>query len=679
MRFLGAAVPALALAALIASQWVLTAYIHGTSFDGGDGKMAQAMVLTALRFTRPFEFTAMNPVEGLGSQLFPINVWLNPTYWPFAFLERSIATDVATLIALTIFAISIFGMATCFNVPRVAAIVGAQASIILFPPLLFVFGLSTVFSLMPGNAVVYAPFMVALGLLARLQPGSWRLFSVTALAICALLFYSLCCDPLWFSVSAWNWAIPFAVVTFGTWRFRDIMIRCLALAASLPIFVLSGAVSYVLTLAMYTARVQFGTVVRARAADFNASALFYSPAMKYLLLVCALGWAIGLVWTRDRSRLFVITGIVSAAGSFVYLSVYLYGTGNWHAPLPVYVEQGLTPLFLASAAIGYWGALQRFFKPLAINAVAATCLALVIPLVAADFAVNRSGAHTETYNERWPNEPELARFFYDRLAQDQSHPFRGAVMLGSYSYAVHLRAAGLWSLSVPTIDEYGQLATPQLAYFALKDRNGNERSFAPPRSLSWQHYYSIAQLLGIRYHMVDEEDWRGRLGAEILGYRQFVLPQRPHDGNAEKKWIVYELPHPNLGNYSATEIKVADTADKVYATIFSLDFDPTQQAVLSTEIADRLTPASEMRIARKRGALHVSGHSNGISLVVLPQQFSHCLKARNARLLRTDLILTGILFSGDLDTDVVFDYGVFHPGCRWEDLADLKRLGMTLP
>jgi hypothetical protein len=95
-----------------------------------------------------------------------------------------------------------------------------------------------------------------------------------------------------------------------------------------------------------------------------------------------------------------------------------------------------------------------------------------------------------------------------------------------------------------------------------------------------------------------------------------------------------------------------------------------------------------VKLSVMRGGLHLSGHSDGTSLVVLPQQFSNCLRAydERARLMRTDLILTGVIFSGSIDTDISFDYGIdtdisfdygiFSPECRRADFADMKRLKM---
>jgi hypothetical protein len=126
-----------------------------------------------------------------------------------------------------------------------------------------------------------------------------------------------------------------------------------------------------------------------------------------------------------------------------------------------------------------------------------------------------------------------------------------------------------------------------------------------------------------------------------------------------------------------TAQSAADTA----AVMSEPDFDYTRQAVISTPITGHLVPASDMRLSLTRGAgLHVSGRSDGTSLVVLPYQFSNCLRARDerVRLVRTNLMMTGMIFSGDLDTEIVFDFGLFFPACRRADLADMKRLEVKI-
>src|SRR5207247_2154759 len=99
----------------------------------------------------------------------------------------------------------------------------------------------TNFALCAGPAVVYALFFVALGLLSRLEPGSWRLFSLITTCIFASLLYSIYCDPMWTIVHAVSWTVPFAVVALCSWNWRTILVRCAALSCCLGVLLFSGA------------------------------------------------------------------------------------------------------------------------------------------------------------------------------------------------------------------------------------------------------------------------------------------------------------------------------------------------------------------------------------------------------------------------------------------------------
>ena len=64
---------------------------------------------------------------------------------------------------------------------------------------------------------------------------------------------------------------------------------------------------------------------------------------------------------------------------------------------------------------------------------------------------------------------------------------------------------------------------------------------------------------------------------------------------------------------------------------------------------------------------------------LLPVQYSHCLVLSDtvkARLLPANLIQTALLFHGTIDLRIHLGYGLFRPGCRNQDLADLPELGI---
>jgi hypothetical protein len=54
------------------------------------------------------------------------------------------------------------------------------------------------------------------------------------------------------------------------------------------------------------------------------------------------------------------------------------------------------------------------------------------------------------------------------------------------------------------------------------------------------------------------------------------------------------------------------------------------------------------------------------------------VKGPNARLVRADLLLTGVAFSGQIDVEIHSQYGIFWPWCRLADLAEIKALDLGI-
>jgi hypothetical protein len=112
------------------------------------------------------------------------------------------------------------------------------------------------------------------------------------------------------------------------------------------------------------------------------------------------------------------------------------------------------------------------------------------------------------------------------------------------------------------------------------------------------------------------------------------------------------------------------------------DFDFTRKAVVGSSgpSLGSLVLAQEMRPTVIRGGLHAADYSDGTSLVVLPQQFSHCLEPRDpiVLLIRVDFLLTGMIFFQQRRHRHSVRLRHFSPACRRRDLADVRALGMTI-
>src|SRR5262249_19083616 len=101
--------------------------------------------------------------------------------------------------------------------------------------------------------------------------------------------------------------------------------------------------------------------------------------------------------------------------------------------------------------------------------------------------------------------------------------------------------------------------------------------------------------------------------------------------------------------------------------------------ILSERIEEPLVEATGGKMFFERGAIRVQAESHGHSLLLLPLQYSRCLvlsEAAKAKLFQANFGQTGMLFEGRIDLRIYFEYGLFRPGCRKQDLADLAELGI---
>jgi hypothetical protein len=523
-------------------------------------------------------------------------------------------------------------------------------------------------------------------------------------SLLVLLFYSLYCDPLWTMVSGLAWVVPFGVVTFTPLRRDTIIVRCTVLGVCVAVLFLSGALEYVYSLSQYTARVQFPDLLGRPRLPVFASAIFHSKFARYFYWACVPGWALGIWLLRGRSLILTVAAVVSAVSLSAYTAAYLYLAGDWWLPLPLYIEHALFALFWTAAIAGYWSGLEalvahnrrwileanrwRPFLPslsprqaAAAAAIAAILAASIVPAIPIIKASRYPKELSKYWYESWSNEPELREYLGNKISLKLDPRFRGSAFFYTFGYDEFLTLNNLWVDAVPTINEYSQLVSPQAIYFVqqLFKRNVSQdlnwfRPWINTGDGSFHLLFRTFRALGVRYI-------GGYEPLRILGMedRSVSFPRR-QPRHPPGLWVIHEIPDVNLGNYSPTEITTSRSAAEIVAALSGTTFDFARQVVLSVEVHDRLVPAREMKLSVIRGGLHVSGYSDGVSLVVLPQQYSNCLRAHDGRvrLMRANLIMTGVMFSGALDTDISFDYGIFSPRCRRTDLADMKQLGIKL-
>jgi hypothetical protein len=234
------------------------------------------------------------------------------------------------------------------------------------------------------------------------------------------------------------------------------------------------------------------------------------------------------------------------------------------------------------------------------------------------------------------------------------------------------RMYGLWYYGIPTLLELNQFSSP--FFHLVNARLLNAPDTKDLRSYETQSIVNdrIMALLGVRYLLSDK----------LLPDRTPVFHYRLVEG---RDLYIYSVADTNLAGYAVTKVRRATSGQDVIALLADPAFDPRSTAVLTTsDELPPLVPVSGSSLTVERGGYRVEADSPQNSLLVLPIEYSHCLHANLTtsgpippRLLRVNLAMAGILFSGAVQGRLTLRYGPFSSGCRMEDWreADALRIG----
>ena len=178
------------------------------------------------------------------------------------------------------------------------------------------------------------------------------------------------------------------------------------------------------------------------------------------------------------------------------------------------------------------------------------------------------------------------------------------------------RANGLWYYDIPTLFEANQFTSP--FFHLLNARLLNASGARDMRSYETQSVVNdrILALLGVRYLLSDKR----------LPDRTPVLQYRLVEG---RDLYVYSIPDTNLAGYAVTQTRRVANAQEAIDLLADTSFDPRTVAVLTTaEDLPPLVPVTSSSLVVERGGYRIQAVSSGSSLLVLPVEYSHCLRAQ---------------------------------------------------
>jgi hypothetical protein len=400
--------------------------------------------------------------------------------------------------------------------------------------------------------------------------------------------------------------------------------------------------------------------------------------------------AIVLMRRGTASARFAVVHLVLTA-LFVGGGYFLVLEPGWRGPQGQYFEQAFWPsyaTFAAAALFTAYARLQRLIRrPVT---TAGTGLGHLVPVACLPFLALFLLFATEPNPERGypPARSPLTDILERELRLEPGTRFRGYAAnfagtslreeriswLDQHFIDQHVfkptlgnehRFVGLGHFFIPILNDYTQYTTP--AYHAF-----GTRLLARPEDGQLRNIVLVTipkahllRALGVRYVLTESELRDGR---EVARAQAKEVTLR-----------LYDLGSPNTGSYSPTNpIVVASASDAITELRKPLDLE--RNVVVFEPISDKLVPAETSRLYAERGAMRIAATSKGTSLLVLPVQFTRCLRPAQHdqyRLIRANLLQAAIVFRGALDLNLRMSTGPFtNSGCRLQDLRDMEVIKM---
>ena len=675
------------LAAFLFDEHDLLGYI--------DGQYLLTLIRQQADFAPGLPVFSTNPLQGLGDVWYTTNtLWIPETRFGGLF-----ADPAWRRVAIHWFAfIEIFLATTLLSrwLGRSAAmsVAAGWLAVILITPLSYPPLVYTVSSDAPNIATsVTFPFLVV-ALWAGIGTGRHWHDLIRSIAVVALIWLHFLAISIATTV-----AYPFiacvclARLAFAWQRRAEFWRKIGWSSAIVSLLLVSGFAQVLLGLIGDTAFGLFPQDLPTRVyRQIIEGSILFRPE-KFGQVVAALGICGALlhaVFDTGRMQAFAV-GVVVIVALIVTLSVaqlYVALPG----PVPIYYEfvvWAVYPIFAVSLLTIIW----RLAKSRAGHAhwenIAAVrnwaWLALPLAAVIVFHGANRvHGMHNPLPNIYPPKATTITELLRSEVGLSPGSPYRGrvATLTGEtlpyaaewgqmYELDIGLiravgndhRTIGLWYYGIPTLVEFSQTMAPLIyavvkRYLAYPD---------DPQSRNILHMrrpdLRILRLLGIRYIIAD--------GPQPAAGMRRVLQMKAGSENL----AVDEVSAPNLG-ISPIETPALQMDRNALEWLGDVANDLDRTALLAGPSQGDLVKATGIDIAIERGDIRVRAKSQGRSLVVVPFQFSHCLrsiarKGAAPELRRADLLLTGILFEGVLDAAIEYRQGAFEgTDCRLKDLAD---------
>jgi hypothetical protein len=376
----------------------------------------------------------------------------------------------------------------------------------------------------------------------------------------------------------------------------------------------------------------------------------------------------GLFLVRYRNRLWLALGL-----GVSILASYRYWQRRWifeEGPRQSYVIWAMIPLYAAAITSMFFD-LLRLLKKIRtrpfLNRLPKLNAELLVVAIAVLIAISPISSIGH-FNQEPKIDSFTSKLTTPKLIQDVSlkngPAYRGRVA----SMGPGLDYRSFIQDRIPVLNDYSHNLSP-LAYrfqreFFWDDNFEQIRNNFKFGALNLQLY----EMLGVKYLVAQQPD------VSSVSTFSGLQSSEVKDKSIQESYEIVELRHPNLGNYSPTNVTVVANLESAYKELKLLDLK--QNIVLFSDPKMSLKPAQQSELTVVDGDIRVVAESAGDSVLVLPFEFSSCInfgeKSEKSNFIRAELangLLTAVFFSKNLDLTISYRLGLFeNQDCRLKDL-----------
>ena len=693
----------LLLPATLVAAWLGTTtiafYLKSTQLlIGFDGGYMLNLAQRQFAWHVPLLSTSMDWFQGLGDVFYAVNFRLLPDFIAGSLFASTTATKVviyeALLCELSI-AIVVFGLS--LGASRTISVAAALVTCLTFLPFDHPTLIYGILPMTPYMGLLNAAALLVGAAFFRFGRRNWLIDLPYALIVLALLGWSFLV-----SITTMLLAAPFLLVcaisgTIGATGSAER--RCkIGLLAVVGLFLTAtGPAIYLISTILDTAAVIFPGELENNRASFPLTSILFHwnhGAVGPILMIFGIAGAAlaALDRTCRALRIFALTMLTYLSSRMVF-AILIIVFDFWRGPAPLYFEFVVIPLYALFAAYFCGRVLERLWRlrgwvllsgaDAEIRLVGASIVAILTLAIAtsrSDYGFPYPPASTEiTDIVSRETGLQLGSVYRGRTADMIGRSIARSVdwldlhgIDGSLAGATgnELRLVGLHYFGIPGLFQYTPTITPFM--YAV-----SSRLLALPGDKQMRNIMVL-------------RDIDPRLLA-MLGVR-FVITDRAYNGPVtlratvpikDRTLFLYEIGKPNVGDYTPTTVRRMTTATEIITRLADQNFDPAREMIADIpNDVNGLVPARNARLTFLGASLRLQAESDGRSVLLVPLEFSRCLQAQaldyeKPVLFRTDLLETGVLFSGRLDTILTIRTGPFlDPACRLRDLLDARALGV---